>query len=425
MALADVPIVLVLGGLAAYTVLAGADFGAGFWQLTAGSGDRAKAIREHAQRAMGPVWEANHVWLIFVLVVCWTAYPLAFGSIASTLAVPLFIAGVGIVMRGTAYALHTGTQTEREARAVELTLAFSSILTPFALGAAVGGVASERVPVGNAKGDLLTSWLNPTSIAVGTIAVAAAAYLSAIYLAADAARAGQPQLERAFRARGLATAIVAGAAAVAGLAVVSSDAPRLWHGLTTGAGLAAVILSALAGCATVALLLAQMYGRARLSAALAVTALIAGWGLAQRPLLLPGLTIHQAAAGHSTIVALLVALAIGALILVPSLSLLFTLFLRGRFDVRAESEQTPPAELVPASADTRAGAGRALNVAVAGFVLGAGLMLALDSGWSKALGVVLLLGSVALGFVSISAVAVGSDALRASDDESSEGPTRR
>src|SRR6516165_9324553 len=160
--------------MAAYTVLAGADFGAGLWTLLS-FGSAGARIRDQARHAMGPVWEANHVWLIFVLVVCWTAYPTAFGSIASTLAIPLFIAGIGIVLRGTAYALHAGAGTAREERRVERLSGVSSIMTPFALGAVAGAIASGRVPVGNAAGDLVTSWLNPTSAVIGAIAVATAA----------------------------------------------------------------------------------------------------------------------------------------------------------------------------------------------------------------------------------------------------------
>src|SRR3977135_1131686 len=118
MLLQSLPLVFVLVGLALYTVLGGADFGAGFWQLFAGRGKRGAEIREHAHHAMAPVWEANHVWLIFVLTVVWTAYPLAFGSIPSTLSIPLFIAGVGIVLRGGAYALRAGTMTHAEERRV-------------------------------------------------------------------------------------------------------------------------------------------------------------------------------------------------------------------------------------------------------------------------------------------------------------------
>src|SRR5213592_4657648 len=242
-----IPLIFALIGLAFYTVLGGADFGAGFWELTAGKGRQAQAVREHAHAAMAPVWEANHVWLIFVLTVVWTAYPTAFGSIASTLSVPLFIAAVGIIMRGTAYALRSGAATAREQRRIEVGFAISSILTPFALGAVIGGIASGRVPVGNARGDLATSWLNETSIFIGVLAVATAAYLAAVYLAADAARIGRPHLERAFRVRAIATGIVAGALALGGLAIVHDDARRIWDGLTTGAGLGAVVVSGLAG----------------------------------------------------------------------------------------------------------------------------------------------------------------------------------
>src|SRR5438270_9264109 len=150
------PLVFVLIGLALYTVLGGADFGAGFWQLFAGRGPQAGKVREHAHHAMAPVWEANHVWLIFVLTVFWTAYPRAFGSIASTLAVPLFIAVIGIILRGAAYALRDGASSERESGVIDTIFSVSSVLTPFALGAAIGAIATDRVPVGNASGHLFS-----------------------------------------------------------------------------------------------------------------------------------------------------------------------------------------------------------------------------------------------------------------------------
>ena len=151
---------------------------------------------------MGPVWEANHVWLIFVLVVTWTAYPEAFGSIMSTLAAPLFIAAIGIIMRGTAYALRSGAASAREQRPAETVLGVSSILTPFALGAAIGAIASGRVPVGNAAGDLVDSWLNPTSLAIGRDRRRHGRVLAAVYLAADAARAGDARARRGLPACG-------------------------------------------------------------------------------------------------------------------------------------------------------------------------------------------------------------------------------
>src|ERR671923_1652880 len=198
-----IPLLFALIGLSFYTVLGGADFGAGFWQLTAGKGRQAEAVREHAHAAMAPVWEANHVWLIFVLTVVWTAYPTAFGSIASTLSIPLFIAAVGIIFRGVAYALRAGAAGRRELSAIDTVFSISSVLTPFALGTAVGGLASGRVPVGNAAGSQFSSWLNPTSLLVGVLAVATAAYMAAIFLAADAARQHDELMSTAFQRRAL------------------------------------------------------------------------------------------------------------------------------------------------------------------------------------------------------------------------------
>ena len=329
--LSEVPLLFILVGLTAYTVLAGADFGAGFWMLVSRKPEQA-AIRDHARHSMGPVWEANHVWLIFVLVVCWTAYPVAFASIASTLTVPLLIAAVGIILRGTAYALRGQVDDARHLRAVEIVFALSSVLTPFAMGAAIGGIASGRVPVGNAAGNLVTSWLNPTSLIVGLLGVATSAYLAAVYLAADARRRANPWLERAFRTRALWAAAIAGVVVFAGLFVVRQDAPSLSDGLTSRLGLVAVGISAVAGVLTIVLVIRSTFGPARTSAALAVAAIIAGWAVAQRPNLLPGLTIEQAAAGSATLVALNIAVAVGAIVLVPSLLLLFRLLLAGRFD---------------------------------------------------------------------------------------------
>ena len=298
MHLYELPLLFALVGLAFYTVLAGADFGAGWWQLTAGKGPDADSIRDHAHHAMGPVWEANHVWLIFVLTVVWTAYPSAFGSIASTLSIPLFIAAVGIIFRGTAYALRAGASTVRELRAIDTVFALSSILTPFALGTAVGGVASRRVPVGNAAGDQFSSWLNPTSLLIGVLAVASAAYLAAVFLCADAARLGETTLEQKFRKRALAAGLVSGAIALGGVAVLHSDAHPLYHGLVEGKGFIGLVASIVAGSATVALVWQRRYEASRYTASLAVAAIIAGWALAQTPVFLEGLTVREAAASH-------------------------------------------------------------------------------------------------------------------------------
>jgi cytochrome d ubiquinol oxidase subunit II len=399
------PMCFVLIGLVLYTVLGGADFGAGIWQLTAGRGPDAERLRDHAHKSIGPVWEANHVWLIFVLTVTWTAYPTAFGSIASTLSVALFLAAIGIVFRGATYALRTGAEPGRETRVIDTVFALSSLLTPFALGAAVGGIASRRVPLGNAAGHLFSSWLNPTSVLIGVLAVVSAAYLAAVFLAADAVRAGDGELERRFRVRALLAGAVAGALAVGGLIVVHSDAPELYHPLVSGDGLPALIVSALAGIGTLALVWRRRYERARYSAAVAVAAIIAGWALAQEPVLLPGLTIQQAAAPHDTLVVVVVAVLAGGALLFPSLALLFRLVLRGHLGAGHEADGAAgagaPAAPTPSALIAAVGSGFAARAAVACLVAGIGLLTLADARWAHAIGAVALLAVVVLGFVAV------------------------
>jgi cytochrome bd ubiquinol oxidase subunit II len=393
-----IPLVFALIGLALYTILGGADFGAGIWQLTAGGGPRAERVRDHAHESMAPVWEANHVWLVFVLTVVWTAYPTAFGSIASTLSIPLFIAGLGIIFRGATYALRSGTRTPREMRAIDTVFALASILTPFALGAVVGGIAARRVPVGNAAGRLFSSWTGPVSILIGVLAVAAAAYLAAVYLSADAARHGDAELVRAFRMRALAAGTLAGAAAIAGLAVLHSDAHPLYRGLVSGDGLPALIVSVLAGVCALGLVLVGRFELARYTAALAVAAIIAGWALAQQPVLLPGLTVRQAAAPHDTLVLVIVVVLGGAAILFPSLGLLFALVLRGRFDPSASA---PVAGVATKSLIGASRPGLLARSAAACLIAGVGLLTIADAPWAHAVGVVCLLAFVVLGFLAV------------------------
>jgi cytochrome bd ubiquinol oxidase subunit II len=335
--LADLAAVFTLVGLTAYVVLGGADFGAGFWDLTAGGPERGAAVRAMVKRGMSPVWEANHVWLIFVLVMLWTAFPEAFGSITSTLAIPLFLAALGIVLRGGAFALKGQAGTIAEARALGATFALSSVLTPFFLGASAGAIAAGEVPVGNAAGDLWRSWTGLLPVFVGLLAVATGAHLAAVFLGADSHRAGRPELVDAFRARALGSGVAAGALAIAGLAIVNSEAPDLYDGLTSGAALACVIGSAVAGLVTLALEWRERFEMARYTAAAAVAAIVAGWAFAQQPYLLPPeLTVEEAAAPDSTLTALLIAATLGMALLVPALTWLFRLALSGRLAYEEE-----------------------------------------------------------------------------------------
>jgi cytochrome d ubiquinol oxidase subunit II len=389
--LESLPLVFVLAGLAMYMVLGGADFGAGFWQLFAGRGARAEQVREHAHHSMAPVWEANHVWLIFVLTVFWTSYPKAFGSIASTLGAALFIAAIGIIFRGATYALRAGADGARESALIDTVFSLSSILAPFALGAAIGAIATDRVPVGNAAGRLFSSWLNPTSIFIGVLAVVSCAYLAAVYLAADAARDGHHGLEREFRLRALGAGVVAGLIAVAGIFIVNADRHSLFHSLLTGRALIAVIISAVAGAATLALVYRRRFEPARYGAALAVAAIVAGWALARWPTILPGLTVHQAAAGHDTLVWVVVCVLAGAAILFPSLALLFRLTLSGRLHGVETS--------LPEHAGQRLGSVATpllARSAIACLIAAVGLLNLADARWAHAIGVGCLLGFVVI-----------------------------
>jgi cytochrome d ubiquinol oxidase subunit II len=409
MHLYSLPLLFALVGLILYTVLAGADFGAGMWQLTAGADEHAQRIRDHAHESMAPVWEANHVWLIFVITVVWTAYPTAFGSIASTLSVPFFIAALGIILRGASYALRSGTRTQREVRMVDTLFAASSVLTPFALGTMVGGIAAGRVPVGNAAGHLITSWLNPVSILIGAVAVLTSAYLAAVYLSADAVRLGHKDLEGAFRTRALIAGVAAGAVSIAGLVVLHSDAHRLYHRLLAGPGLPALIVSVLAGIIALWFVWRSRFESARYSAALAVAAIIAGWALAQQPILLRGLTIRQAAAPHDTLVLVVIAVLAGAAILFPSLAALFGLVLRGHFDpgVAKVATHTPTARGI-LSASAR---GLLTRTAAALLIAGFGLLTIANAAWAHAIGVVCLLAFVVTAFVAVAPteIAAGED----------------
>jgi cytochrome d ubiquinol oxidase subunit II len=395
MHLYDLPLFFALVGLALYTVLGGADFGAGFWQLVASRGERADEIRDHAHHAMAPVWEANHVWLILVLTVVWTAYPAAFGSIASTLSVPLFLAGIGIVLRGGAYALRAGTRTAAEQRRVDTVFAISSVLTPFALGTVIGALASERVHLGNPGGSLVTSWLNPTSMVIGVLAVASGAYTAAVFLSGDAARHGEHALADRFRTRALAAGLSAGAVAIAGLVVLHFDAERIFRRLTEGVALPALVVSVIAGIATLALIWQRRDELARYTAAVAVAATIAGWALAQNPVFLHGLTIRQAAAGHDTLVAVVVSTLVGALLLFPSLALLFRLTLGGEL---RESEQSAGA--APVGSRRRALVSGRLDVrlAVAFLVAGIGFLTIANAAWAHAIGVTCFFGFILSGY---------------------------
>ncbi|WP_328808912.1 cytochrome d ubiquinol oxidase subunit II [Nonomuraea montanisoli] len=338
MGLPEIMLAVLWVGLTAYVLFGGADFGGGVWDLLSGGAGTGRRRRELVEHSIGPVWEANHVWLIFVIVLMWTGIPSVFAAVASTLYVPLTLAALGIIARGAAFAFRKASTRLWQQRLFGATFAFSSVVTPFFLGTAAGAIASGRVPPGIARGDLVTSWANPTSLTAGALAVGTAAYLAACYLTRDAERTGQPDLAEEFRRRALVTGVVVGVLSAAGLLVLHADAPGLFAELTSGRALPFLVLSVVAGVASLPLLWLRRYREVRITAALAVVGLLWGWGVGQYPVLLPGVTLREAAATTSVLAASLGSLAVGAVLLVPSLWWLYATFQREHTAGRERAE---------------------------------------------------------------------------------------
>ncbi|MFJ9967970.1 cytochrome d ubiquinol oxidase subunit II [Streptomyces avermitilis] len=340
--LADTALAVMWVGLTCYAVFGGADFGAGVWDLLAGGTRRGQAQRHLIEHSIGPIWEANHVWLIFVIVLLWSAFSPVFAAVMSTLYLPLTLAALGIIARGAAFAFRKASTELWQQRLFGACFALSSLITPFFLGTVAGGVASGRVPPGLAEGNIITSWLNPTSLLGGILAVLTCAHLAAVYLCADAAREEDTALASDFARRATISGLASGAVACAGVAVLHADAPRLFYGLTHRA-LPLVILSAIAGLTGLALLNRRRYVLARPAAALAVAAILWAWGAAQYPAMLVGTTtVDQAASGSSVLSACLVVLAVGAVLLMPSLWLLYATSQR-HAPAASEAHSRPPA----------------------------------------------------------------------------------
>ena len=316
---------LLFAAVTAYAVFGGADFGAGFWDLVAGGTKRGQRPRQVIDHSIAPVWEANHVWLIFCFVLLWTCFPEAYASIWSTLFVPLAIAALGIVIRGASFAFRKAVLRTRDQRTFGAAFALSSVLVPYCLGSVLGSIASGRVPTGGDSGDPWGSWINPTSVICGILAVCVAAYLAAVFLVWDAGRLSDEHMVEYFRRRAVAAAVVAGATAAVGIVVLHGDAEYLFDGLT-GRALPLVIISVVAGLGALLLLRQRPRRGARVAAVAAVAALMGAWGVAQWDYLLPEtLTVSSGAAPSGTIAAVLVAAVLAAVLIVPGFVLLYVL----------------------------------------------------------------------------------------------------
>lgn len=324
MSKADVAAAILWVGATFYALFGGADFGGGFWDLIAGDAEKGRRPRMLIQRSLTPVWEANHVWLIFVLVVLWTAFPSAFKAIFTTLYVPIALAALGIVLRGAGFAFRKSVVTLGEERAAGAIFALSSVLTPFFMGVVVGAIASGEVPAAG-NGDAFSSWLAPLPLLIGAMFVATGAYLAAVFLVGDARRAGDAELERYFVRRALIAGGVAGVFAAAGLVELHAEARYVFDRLVDQ-GLALVILSALCGVGLLVVLLRGGRRPLRPLAGGAVVGVIWGWAVAQFPYLLPtSLRIDQAAAPDATLTVVFIVFGVAAVLVLPSLFLLYTL----------------------------------------------------------------------------------------------------
>jgi len=319
---------ILFAGVVLYAIFGGADFGAGFWDLTAGGAERGRRPRALIDLSIGPVWEANHVWLIFCLVVAWSAFPLAFAAVMRTLYVPLGLAALGIVLRGSGFAFRKVSVRTSAQRANGAAFAVSSVVTPFFLGTVAGSIAAGRVSLTGAQNGF-SVWVTPTSLFTGALAVATCAYLAAVFLTAEARKRRHPDLEVWFRNRSLLAAAAAGLISVSGLVVVHADAPRLFHRLL-GPGIPFVGLSVLTGLGVLGLLRLADPRILRVLAAAAVFFVIAGWGVAQYPYLLGNhLRLAEAAAPLPTLVAVTGIFVAALVTCVPSLGLLYLLHEKG------------------------------------------------------------------------------------------------
>jgi len=312
--------------LTAYAVLAGADFGGGVWDLFA-SGPRAAEQRSAIAEAMGPVWEANHVWLIFMITGLFTAFPVTFGVLGLALFLPFTIATVGIVFRGASFAFRGHGRDAVGARSPwGVVFGVASVVTPFFLGTAVAAVASGaiRAPHGQLATGFLDGWTAPLAVVLGFFALSIAAYLAATYLMVE--NELRPALLADFRRRAIAAALVSGVLALTVLAISAVEGPRLLQSLT-GRGLPLFVLALLNGPLALWAVWRSRPRIARGAVIAQVVFVLWAWAAGQWPYLVPpDLTISGTAAPSATLSAMLVVIGVGGLLLIPSLWLLFRVF---------------------------------------------------------------------------------------------------
>lgn len=327
------PEYLVLGimflALGFYAVLGGADFGAGVWEFTTCLDDD-EEDRELIADAIGPVWEANHVWLIFVLIILFNGFPTAFAAVSRALWVPLLLALAGIVFRGAGFVVRAYAEGAEWLRNLAgAAFAFGSTLTPFFLGAAIGAVSSGKLPIdsdGGYHGNQLQDWITPLSLYAGILGVGLCSYLAAVYLTREASLRENPALRKLWRGRALASGIWIGILAWLGLVMCRLEAPELWQGLVLR-GWPLILASVLSGVGSLAALRRERYRTANFLAAAAVATVLLGWGVGNFPMLVPPeISIETSKAPDVVLWAMAGCISVGSLLLFPALWWLVRIF---------------------------------------------------------------------------------------------------
>jgi cytochrome d ubiquinol oxidase subunit II len=317
---------VLLVSVSLYALFGGADFGGGLWDLLAGGDRRGAAARKLIDQSITPVWEANHMWLIFSLVIFWTVFPRGFADVMTAAALPIWFAVFGIVLRGAGFAFRKEVETLHWQRLLGAVFAFSSLVTPFFMGTVVGAVVAGTIP-GAATETHVATWTSATSLYMGFLFVAVCAYMAAVLLTHEAIRRGDDRLRRYFARRAEVAAVISGLLSLTTFLEVRVADHAFYHGLTHRA-LPLVVVAGLCGLAALAMLLSGRVRGLRIISGIGVLAVVWGWGVAQYPAVLPKttLTLDNSASSHETLVCIAVVFALTVLLVGPAFLILFRLY---------------------------------------------------------------------------------------------------
>ncbi|MBC8068376.1 MAG: cytochrome d ubiquinol oxidase subunit II [Deltaproteobacteria bacterium] len=314
--------------LVAYVLTAGADFGAGLWDLLA-IGPRAQRQRTAIEHAIAPIWEANHIWMILVVVLAFTGFPEAFALVCIALHIPISLALVGIVLRGAAFSFRSyGVRSEVARSRWGHVFAWASLITPVCLGLVIAGMSSGAIVQdgGVMRSGYFAGWTSAFAVLTGAFVLAIFALLAAVYLTLDVS--DDAELQADFRRRALVCELVAGLLAATVAWRASVDAPLLLHGLLHGPwSIAVQLLTMLAALATIFALIRDRFVIARITVAAQIALVVLGWALAMDGhLVLDAIPIERAGARPGVIGPVLWVLAAGGLVLLPALWWLMRVF---------------------------------------------------------------------------------------------------